>query len=154
MNIKLPTIPLVIATAFFFSIALPSTAEAKSEIYQTWLGVAIKGYDPVAFYKDGKPVKGSDKYEYKWKDAKWRFASAENRDLFKANPENYAPRYGGYCAWAVSQGSTAGVDPKNAWKIVEGKLYLNYNVDIQEKWAADIPGNIKKADANWPGVLK
>ena len=121
--------------------------------HKNWLGLAIKGYDPVAFHKDGKPVKGSSKYEHQWKDAKWRFASAENRDLFKANPENYAPKYGGYCAWAVAQGSTASVDPKNAWKIVDGKLYLNYNTDIQNKWAKDIPGNIKKADANWPDVL-
>lgn len=153
MSIKLRTIPLVIAMAFICSMAVPSFAVAKSEINKSWQGVAIKGYDPVAFYEDGKPVKGSDKYEYKWRDAKWRFASAEHRDLFQANPENYAPQYGGYCAWAVSQGSTANVDPKNAWKIVEGKLYLNYNVKIQEKWAKDIPGNIKKADANWPGVL-
>ena len=153
MNIKITTIPLVAAVAIFLSMFVHSPAEAKSEIYKNWLGLAIKGYDPVAFHKDGKPVKGDSKYEYKWKDAKWRFASAENRDLFKANPENYAPKYGGYCAWAVSEGYTAGVDPKNAWKIVDGKLYLNYNTDIQKKWAKDIPGNIKKADANWPGVL-
>lgn len=153
MSIKLQTIPLVIAMAFICSMAVPSFAGKKSEINKSRQGVAIKGYDPVAFYEDGKPVKGFDKYEYKWRDAKWRFARAEHRDLFQANPENYAPQYGGYCAWAVSQGSTANVDPKNAWKIVEGKLYLNYNVKIQEKWVKDIPGNIKKADANWPGVL-
>ena len=134
-------------------MALPSQAETKSEIYKNWQGLAIKGFDPVAFHKTGKPVEGSSKYELKWKDVKWRFASAEQRDVFKAAPDKYAPQYGGYCAWAVSQGTTAGVDPKNAWKIVEGKLYLNYNVDIQKKWAKDIPGNTKKADANWPDVL-
>ena len=89
-------------------------AGTKSEIYKNWQGLAIKGFDRVAFHKDGKPVKSSSKYELKWKDAKWRFASAEHRDLFKAAPEKYAPQYGGYCAWAVSQGTTAGVNPKNA----------------------------------------
>ena len=108
----------------------------------------------MAYHKEGKPVKGSDKYELNWKDAKWWFASEGHRDLFKANPENYVPRYGGYCAYAVSQGYTASVDPENAWTIVEGKLYLNYNVEVKKKWQEDIPGNIKKADANWPGVLE
>ena len=154
MNIKLRTIPLVVATAIFFSMAVPSLAEAKSEIYKNWWGIAIKGYDPVAYHEDAKPVNGSSKYEFEWKDAKWRFASAEHRDLFKANPENYAPRYGGYCAWAVSQGYTASVDPENAWTIFEGKLYLNYNVEVKKTWQMDIPRNIKKADANWPSVLK
>ena len=130
MKNKLQTIPLVVLTAIFFSIAVPSLAEAKSEIYKNWRGIAIKGYDPVAYHKDGKPVEGSNKYEIEWKDAKWWFASAEHRDIFKANPENYAPRYGGYCAWAVSQGYTASVDPKNTWKIVEGKLYLNYKIKL------------------------
>jgi hypothetical protein len=154
MNIKLLTIPLAVAMAIFFSMAFTLNAEAKSEIYKNWRGIAIKGYDPVAYYKDGKPVKGSGDYEFKWKDAKWRFASAEHRDLFEADPERYAPRYGGYCAWAVSQGYTASVDPQNAWSIVEGKLYLNYDVEVKEKWEKDIQGNIAKADANWPGVLK
>jgi hypothetical protein len=153
MNIKLPTIPLAVAMAIFISMAFTIHAEAKSEVYKNWRGIAIKGYDPVAYHKDSKPVKGSGEYEFKWKDAKWRFASAEHRDLFEANPENYAPRYGGYCAWAVSQGYTASVDPKNAWSIVEGKLYLNYDVEVKGKWEKDIPGNITKADANWPGVL-
>ncbi len=154
MNIQLRIILLVVATAILFSMAVPSLAETKSEIYKNWRGIAIKGYDPVAYHTDGKPVEGSNHFELKWKDAKWRFASAEHRDLFKANPEKYAPRYGGYCAWAISQGYTASVDPENAWTIFEGKLYLNYNVEVKEKWAKDIPGNIKKADANWPGVLK
>jgi len=153
MNIKIITVLLVVAAVIFFGLAIPLQVEAKSEIYKNWQGLAIKGFDPVAFHKDGKPVVGSSKYELKWKGAKWRFASAEHRDVFKAAPDKYAPQYGGYCAWAVSQGTTAGVDPKNAWKIVEDKLYLNYSVDIQKKWAGDIPGYIKKADANWPDVL-
>jgi hypothetical protein len=135
-------------------LVAPWPAQAKSEVYKDWQGLAIKGYDPVAYHKDGQPAEGSSKYEFVWKDAKWRFASAANRDLFKADPERYAPRYGGYCAWAVSQGYTASVDPQNAWAIVDGKLYLNYSVAIKERWEKDIPGNIQSADANWPGVLK
>jgi hypothetical protein len=151
MNIKLI---ISVVTAISLSMAVPSLAEAKSEIYKNWRGIAIKGYDPVAYHKEDKPVKGSNEYELTWKDAKWRFASAEHRDLFEAEPEKYAPRYGGYCAYAVSQGYTASVDPENAWTIFEGKLYLNYNVDVKKQWQEDIPENIKKADANWPGVLK
>ena len=153
MKNLLITVAFFVAAAIFFSVAAPTLAEANSEIYKDWRGVAIKGYDPVAFHREGKPVKGSSDYEFQWKDAEWRFASAENRDLFEADPGKYAPRYGGYCAWAVSEGYTASVDPKNAWNIVDGRLYLNYNAEIKQKWEEDIPGHIKKADANWPGVL-
>lgn len=153
MNILLRTTPFLMVAALLLCLTTPSVGEAKDEIYTNWWGLAIKGYDPVAFFKNGVPVEGSNEYELTWKEAKWRFTSAENRDLFKADPGQYAPQYGGYCAWAVAEGSTASVDPKNAWKIVEGKLYLNYNKEIQAKWAKDIPGNIARADANWPGVL-
>jgi len=153
MNITKTTFALVLAAVFLLVTAMPLQAETKSEVFKNRQGLAIKGYDPVAYHNDGKSVEGSSKFEFEWKDAKWRFASAEHRDLFKADPDKYAPKYGGYCAWAVSQGYTASVDPKNAWTVVDGKLYLNYNVDVQKKWAQDIPGNIKKADANWPDVL-
>lgn len=153
MNVKYLSIVLVAATAITLSLSFPLFAGEKDEIYTNWRGLAIKGYDPVAFHKDGKPIKGSGDYELIWKDATWRFASAAHRDLFNTDPLKYAPRYGGYCAWAVAQGSTASVDPQNAWRIVDGKLYLNYSVKVQKQWEEDIPGNIKKADANWPGVL-
>ena len=154
MNTSLRTISLFVFAALLLCLATPSVGQAKDEIFTNWRGLAIKGFDPVAFFREGTPVEGSKEFELTWKEAKWRFASAENRDLFEADPERYAPQYGGYCAWAVAQGSTAGVDPKNAWEIVEGKLYLNYNKEIQAKWAKDIPGNIARADANWPGVLE
>ena len=80
------------------------------------------------------------------------FASAEHRERFAADPQRYAPQYGGYCAWAVSQGYTASSDP-DAWKIVDKKLYLNYSKDVQKTWEQDVPGNITKADTNWPKVL-
>lgn len=115
-------------------------------------GVAIRGADPVAYFTESDYVPGSAEYTHEWGGATWQFASAENRDLFASNPEQYAPEYGGFCAWAVSQGYTASIDP-TAWKVVDGKLYLNYDAKVQNRWAKDIPGNIAKADENWPNVL-
>lgn len=132
--------------------AAPS--QAKSPVNKTfWGSLAINGFDPVAYFTLGKPVEGDERFEFKWQGAVWRFSSAGHRSMFQEEPEKYAPRYGGYCAWAVAQGYTADVDPTK-WKIVDGRLYLNYDAKVQKKWEADIPGNIKRADANWPGVLK
>ena len=131
------------------------TAAAETQTIQYFTddaGLAIRGTDPVAYFTQGAPVAGSAEFTHTWNNATWRFASAENRDLFAANPEQYAPQYGGYCAWAVSQGYTAAIDP-NAWKIVDGRLYLNFNRSVQRRWERDIPGNITRANANWPGVL-
>jgi hypothetical protein len=115
-------------------------------------GVAVKGYDVVAYETEGAPVKGRVEFEYRWQGGVWRFASAANRDRFAASPERFAPQFGGYCAWAVSRGYTADVDPE-AWRIVDGKLYLNYSRRVQRMWEQDVPGNIAKGAANWPGVL-
>lgn len=114
---------------------------------------AIRGHDPVAYFDQKGPVKGSKQFSHAWNGATWYFASAENRDKFAAEPERFAPRYGGYCAYAVSQGYTADIDPA-AWSIVDGKLYLNYSLRIRERWSKDIPGHIRKADTNWPSVLQ
>lgn len=133
--------------SLFLFTAFPAAA---SEIFTNW-GSAIRGYDPVAYFTQGKPVKGSSDYEYEWKGATWRFSSAEHRDAFKANPEKYAPQYGGHCAWAVSQGYTASTVPE-AWRIVDGKLYLNYSLGVKATWEQDVPGNIAKGDKNWPGL--
>jgi YHS domain-containing protein len=142
-----------LAVAGFLAQATVTPALADDPVYTgTFSSLAVSGYDPVAYFADGKPVEGSGDYEYEWKGATWRFASAENLATFKADPEKYAPQYGGYCAWAVSQGYTASADP-DVWRIVDGKLYLNYSKAIQQKWEQDIPGNISKADANWPKVL-
>ena len=139
--------------SFLFALtAFALTAHAEKPVNTTLFGIAIKGYDPVAYFTDSKPVEGSSDFALEWNGAKWRFANAAHLAAFKATPEKYAPQYGGYCAWAVSQGYTAGIDPA-AWKIVEGKLYLNYSTDIQKKWSGDIPGNIGKADKNWPVIL-
>ena len=140
---------IVLATA----TVMPTGAKADKVYQSTFGGVAINGYDPVAYFTDGKPVDGSDDFTHDWNGATWRFASAEHRDMFAADPEKYAPQYGGYCAWAVSQGYTASTDP-TAWKIVDDKLYLNYSVGVQQRWVKDIPGNIAKGDKNWPGLEK
>lgn len=115
-------------------------------------GVGAGGYDVVAYFTDKRPVKGEAKITHEHNGAVWRFSSEENRDKFAAAPEKFAPQYGGYCAWAVSQGYTAKGDPK-AWTVHNGKLYLNYNISVRATWARDIPGNVVNGDKNWPGVL-
>lgn len=144
----------------FFRLAvmmgvLFSAGELRAEkpVNTTFTGVAIKGYDPVAYFTAGKPMKGSSDFAYEWNGAEWRFASEGNRDAFKADPVKYAPQFGGYCAWAVSRGYTAGIDP-DAWKIVNSRLYLNYSTKVQAQWSEDIPGNVAKAEENWPKILK
>ena len=142
----------IIAVLLLMLVASGSAWAAKDEVYSTLFGGAIKGYDTVAYFTEGKAVKGSSDHEFKYKGATWKFASADNQMAFEKNPEKYAPQYGGYCAYAVSQGYTASIDPE-AWSIVDGKLYLNYSKGVRDKWSQDIPGYINKANANWPKVL-
>ena len=127
--------------------------ERSAPVNQSSDGVAIEGYDPVAYFTDSKPVKGSSQYTYRWQGAIWHFASAQHRDAFAKSPESYAPQYGGYCAYGVSQGHTAPVDPA-AWKIINGKLYLNYNREVQGLFLKDPAAEIEKADQNWPKLHK
>jgi len=117
--------------------------------------LAIRGYDPVAYFTENAPVEGSAQYEYEWKGATWRFSSAEHLKRFQENPEAYAPQYGGYCAKALSDGVLASTVPE-AWKIVDGKLYLNYSQQAQQEWLADGDPpveKIEKADGYWPELL-
>ena len=115
-------------------------------------GLAIRGIDPVAYFTAGAPTAGDAAHQSEWMGATWQFASAENKEIFEGNPEAYAPKYGGYCAYAVSKGATATTDPE-AWTIYEDRLYLNFSTNVRQIWSEDIPGNVEKADANWPGVL-
>lgn len=115
--------------------------------------LAVDGYDPVAYFTAGAPTKGSKEFSFEYKGAEWLFASAENLAKFKADPAAFAPQYGGYCAWAVSQNYTARGNP-NYWTIVDNRLYLNYDKRIQARWEKDIPGFISQADANWPELSK
>ena len=114
-------------------------------------GKAIRGYDPVAYFSEGKPVKGNEKLVYSWNNADWYFSSQQNLDLFKANPEKYVPQYGGYCAYGLSEGHKAPTDAE-AWTIEDGKLYLNYNTDVRKMWIKEKKERIEKADKNWPEV--
>lgn len=144
------TVPIALGV-----VGLPfASAQAKdAPVYTgTFSSLAVGGHDPVAYFTEGRPVKGDRQFSLRHLGAEWRFASAANRDAFAAAPEKYAPQYGGYCAWAVSQGYTASGDPQ-FWKVVDGKLYLNYDASVQKKWEVDIPGFITKADKNWPAVL-
>ena len=125
----------------FAAGAVASASEQRQEL-------AIKGYDTVANFKLGKAVKGSESFPFPWHGMTWQFSSSEHRDLFAADPERYAPRYDGYCAWAMTESRLAITDPE-VWKIVDGKLYLNCSPAAYEKWSRDIPGHIRKADAIW-----
>ncbi|MGB5864136.1 MAG: YHS domain-containing (seleno)protein [Sulfitobacter sp.] len=131
-------------------IAGPAFAQ-KPAIYAND-GIAIDGTDTVAYFTQGAPVAGSPDITYEWRGATWRFASMENRDTFAADPEAYAPQFGGYCAYAVSEGTTASTIPE-AWKIVDGKLYLNFSNRFHRRWERTQDKRIADAHANWPEVL-
>lgn len=115
-------------------------------------GLAIRGYDPVAYFLEEGPVEGLAEHSLMWKGAEWRFVSAENKAEFMADPDKWAPQYGGYCAYAVASGYTAKTEA-DAWSIHDGKLYLNYNLSVRALWAVRKRHFITKADANWPDVL-
>ena len=135
------------------TVAGPALAD-KAPIWSSFgSNVAISGYDPVAYFTAGRPTQGVATFKATYQGAEFRFANAANRAAFIANPARFAPQYGGYCAWAVSQGSTAGIDP-NMWTIVDGKLYLNYNRSVQTRWSADRANLIQAGNRNWPNVLK
>lgn len=142
-----PIAGLLAILAFVFVIPAPSLA---GEINAAD-GVAIAGHDPVAYFRESKPVKGSPRITYRYKDATFHFTSAQNRDAFAADPEKYAPQYGGYCAYGTSRGYKAPIDPA-AFTVRNGKLYLNYSPDVQTTWRKDIPGYVAKADKAWPAV--
>lgn len=147
---------LILAAALVAAstLAPPSAEAGKDPVYTGFLSsLAVNGYDPVAYFTEGRPVEGSSGFESEYRGATWRFSSAANKAAFDAEPAKFAPQYGGYCAWAVSQGYTAKGDPA-AWKIVNGKLYLNYNAEVQRNWEQDIPGNVKAADGHWPKVIE
>jgi YHS domain-containing protein len=133
--------------ALFISFNLMAT----DPIY-TVDGVAITGYDPVAYFTEHKPVEGKKEHSYTWKNSEWHFSSAENLALFKADPEKYAPQFGGYCAFGMSRGYAAKTDP-TAWKVLNEKLYLNYNAKVRAKWLGDLPAIIDRAEKHWPKVL-
>ena len=146
---------LLATLAFAFSslfVAAPAYAD-QAPVHTGLLSrVAVSGYDPVAYFTEGRPVRGTSQHRIMHQGYEYRFASAENLAAFRASPVRYLPQYGGYCAWAVAQGYTAHGDP-HVWAIVDGRLYLNYSPGGQRRWERDVPGHISRADVNWPGVL-
>lgn len=142
--------PRALLFGLFAIAVLLAAGTARAGIYEHD-GLAIGGTDPVAYFTEGKPVQGSSEHSYEYEGSTWHFASAENRDAFAAEPEKYAPQYGGYCAYAAANNVIAKTVPE-AWKIVDDKLYLNYSMSIQKRWEEDIPGYIAKGDANWPDL--
>ena len=151
---RTPKMLAFLASGLMAAAALPSVAYAKTDAVYTGVlnNTALSGYDAVGYFTQGRPVLGKTAFKVNYKGAEFRFASAANLAKFKANPAAYAPQYGGYCAWAVSQGYTASGDPQ-VWKIVGGKLYVNYNREIGNKWEKNIPGFITSANKNWPKIL-
>ena len=132
-------------------LGIAAAAHAAGESNLDASGLALKGYDPVAYFTEQKPLKGKPEITAQHEGATYRFASAANRDAFAAAPAKYAPQYGGYCAFGVASGYKAPIEP-DAWTVVDGKLYLNYNQSVRSKWSSDIPGFLRKGDANWPTV--
>jgi len=147
--IKSALVALSLATV---PAALPAASKPAPAVYVASDGLAVEGYDVTAYFIQGKAVRGSAKHELMLQGATWRFASADSKARFQANPKAYAPQFGGYCAWAVSQGYIAPGDPEQ-WKIVDGKLYLNFNARAKELWEADQADAIRRGHANWPTVL-
>ena len=132
-----------------FLISLPLIAQ-KAEVYSSPAG-AINGYDPVAYFKEGRPVKGNKQFFLDWKGARWYFSTKENRDTFQEAPEKYAPQYGGYCAYGCSEGHKASTKPE-AFTITGGKLYLNYSLDVRDSWNKNRNERIIQADKKWPTI--
>ncbi|WP_300513741.1 YHS domain-containing (seleno)protein [Aliiroseovarius sp.] len=133
--------------------AIARTARAASHAVFNIDGVAINGHDPVAYFTEGAPVEGLAEFTADWDGATLRFASATNRDMFLADRDRFTPKFGGYCAYAASLGYLAPTVPE-AWTVFEDRLYLNASLRARELWLRDVPGNIAKGMANWPGILE
>ena len=138
---------ILVAALMLLHLATPTPATAQT--YTKKDNLALQGYDTVAYFSEDAAIEGTAAFQSDWNGATWQFASAENKAAFDANPQAYAPQYGGYCAWAAARNKLAPGDPEY-WTVVDDKLYVNYNMSIQRKWEKDIPGFIEKADAKWP----
>jgi YHS domain-containing protein len=134
-------------------ILASAPAFAKDLVNVDKEGLALQGHDPVAFFTDGRPVKGDPAITAKHRGATYRFTSAASREAFAKEPDRYAPAFGGFCAYGLSQGYTAPIEI-GTWQIVEGRLLLNYNASVKKKFDADRAGLLKKADSNWPGLVE
>jgi YHS domain-containing protein len=134
-----------------FTLLLSAGIFGQSTKFTGKNGVAINGYDPVAYFTQQKALVGNDAFTFEWSGSKWKFVSQANLDSFKMAPEKYAPQYGGFCAYGTSENHLSPTDPK-AWTIVNNKLYLNYNLDVKQLWIKDTATRIKAADGYWPAL--
>jgi len=140
-----------IITTTILAVSLLIGARAQTSAVFIADGKAIKGYDPVAFFTESRAVMGKDSLRYQWQGASWCFASRKDLESFTANPEKFAPQYGGYCAYGTAQGHKAPTQVET-WSVIDGKLYFNYNLKVKEAWSKDRTAMIQKADRNWPGL--
>jgi YHS domain-containing protein len=140
---KLFAVSLLTISSFSFAADIDMSADAND--------LAIKGYDPVSYFTGSQPKVGNSELTATHKGAIYRFTSVANRDMFKNNPEKYAPQYGGFCAFGVAMEKKFDTDPL-AWKIVDNKLYLNLNTDVQKRWLTDVPGYIAQSTENWSSI--
>jgi len=147
---------LAASTATVIMVGLPGIAHAVKttggEYNTLYAGLGAKGYDVVAYFTDGKPTPGSDKHTAEYGGVTWQFVSSEHRDLFRADPAKYAPQFGGFCSWGVAQGKLFDIDPVNGWTIRDGKLYLNFNADLNKTFQKDTSGFVARASRNWPAL--
>ena len=148
-----PVIAVVVGIAAAIGLFNSGRADGVEPVNRDAARLALRGYDAVAYFREGEATEGRAEFAHEWNGARWLFKSAENRDAFARAPEEFAPQFGGYCSYAVSRGYTADADPR-AWKVVNGKLYLNYNLEVRGLWEKDVPGNVRKGDENWPQFLK
>ncbi len=146
------TLRLITITIALLAFSTQTVSGASEPVFST-ASQAIRGYDPVAYFTQSQAVAGIGQLTHLYKNNNWYFSSTQNRDKFIANPQDYAPQYGGYCAYAMSFGKLASTDPE-AWTIKQGKLYLNYNKTTRRIWLKDVDNNINKADKNWAQLLR
>ncbi|GLP95567.1 YHS domain-containing (seleno)protein [Paraferrimonas sedimenticola] len=137
-----------LATVIFAALLISACTSLGDEPVFTEEGVANRGYDVVAYFTDGEPTLGDAAFTSQYQGVQWRFANAQHKAMFDAEPAKYAPEYGGYCAYAMSRGFVVSTDPQ-AWEIYNDKLYLNYSLGVRETWRKDKEGYVEKADANW-----
>lgn len=154
-SLVLRTLRLGLLSALFLAVGVGGlgVGAAEAQVNRNGGEAAIGGYDPVAYFTDHRAVRGSAEHAHEWQGARWLFASEEHRALFAASPARYAPAYGGYCAYATSQGRLVRIDPE-AWSIVAGRLFLNYSLDIRTRWSADRDRYIHDADERWPELRR
>jgi len=138
---------------FLLVASVPAFGQNKTLLNLDRQGIAIQGYDPVAFFTQNRPVKGRPEFESKYNGARYLFASAEDKSTFDANPAKYEPQFGGFCAYAASQGHTAPVKVE-AFQIVNGRLLMQYDLGVRKEFNKDTQGNLQKADKNWPGIVQ